>query len=317
MITRTFTQRFLRIKLVTNDKRVAALWENAAEFESCAEAPPVSISFHIFFDEKPASDDALYTYAHAKTKLGRRVTLLRGPLASVSVDETKKMVTGKIYDLNAVQQPRLRQTLFMDPVIQILSAQRYHFLHSALLVKEDKGVLISGPSGSGKSSFALMLALQGYSLLTDDKCLFKKRGSRYTFLAVRQRIGVQPHLLKRFPELKKYPLEKDYDQKRKRIASEVFAQNADFRRPFTPRAMIFPEFSRAGNLRIKKISAQEALARILSDANNTYNSGRDKKSAGTNFFALHEFTSRIPAYRVFYNDHELKKIPQKLGALLQ
>jgi len=51
-------------------------------------------------------------------------------------------------------------TTLQDPLI----------LHASCVAVQDRGVLILGPSGSGKSSLALQLMAMGAALVADDRC---------------------------------------------------------------------------------------------------------------------------------------------------
>jgi serine kinase of HPr protein (carbohydrate metabolism regulator) len=51
-------------------------------------------------------------------------------------------------------------------------------LHASTVALGGRAVLISGPSGSGKSDLALRLLDRGFSLVSDDQTIVKKDGSR-------------------------------------------------------------------------------------------------------------------------------------------
>jgi serine kinase of HPr protein (carbohydrate metabolism regulator) len=51
-------------------------------------------------------------------------------------------------------------------------------LHASAVATEGRAVLISGPSGSGKSDLALRLLDRGFTLVSDDRTLVRKDGER-------------------------------------------------------------------------------------------------------------------------------------------
>src|SRR5690349_8761865 len=51
-------------------------------------------------------------------------------------------------------------------------------LHASTVASEGRAVLISGPSGSGKSDLALRLIDRGFTLVSDDQTIVKKDGNR-------------------------------------------------------------------------------------------------------------------------------------------
>ncbi|HWC56680.1 MAG TPA: HPr kinase/phosphatase C-terminal domain-containing protein [Sphingomicrobium sp.] len=63
----------------------------------------------------------------------------------------------------------------MQPVGPRLSAET---LHSSTVTKDDRAVLITGPSGSGKSDLALRLLDRGFVLVSDDQTIVRREGDR-------------------------------------------------------------------------------------------------------------------------------------------
>ena len=51
-------------------------------------------------------------------------------------------------------------------------------LHGTTVALEGRAVLISGPSGSGKSDLALRLLDRGFKLVSDDRTIVRKEGER-------------------------------------------------------------------------------------------------------------------------------------------
>lgn len=51
-------------------------------------------------------------------------------------------------------------------------------LHASCVASDGRAVLISGPSGSGKSDLALRLLDRGFTLVSDDRTIVRKDGSR-------------------------------------------------------------------------------------------------------------------------------------------
>jgi serine kinase of HPr protein (carbohydrate metabolism regulator) len=51
-------------------------------------------------------------------------------------------------------------------------------LHASCVATSGRGVLIAGPSGSGKSDLALRLLDRGFTLVSDDRTIVRKEGDR-------------------------------------------------------------------------------------------------------------------------------------------
>ena len=51
-------------------------------------------------------------------------------------------------------------------------------LHASTVAIRDRAVLVTGPSGSGKSDLALQLLDRGFTLVSDDQTLVRREGDR-------------------------------------------------------------------------------------------------------------------------------------------
>ena len=51
-------------------------------------------------------------------------------------------------------------------------------LHASTVAKDCRAVLITGPSGSGKSDLTLRLLDRGFTLVSDDRTIVRKEGER-------------------------------------------------------------------------------------------------------------------------------------------
>ena len=58
-------------------------------------------------------------------------------------------------------------------------------LHASSVAIDGRAVLITGPSGSGKSDLTLRLLDRGFALVSDDQTIVKKSGNRLTASAPR------------------------------------------------------------------------------------------------------------------------------------
>jgi len=69
---------------------------------------------------------------------------------------------------------------------QRLSAET---LHASTVAKDGRAVLITGPSGSGKSDLTLRLLDRGFTLVSDDRTIVRKEGDRLVSSAPPQIAG--------------------------------------------------------------------------------------------------------------------------------
>ena len=77
---------------------------------------------------------------------------------------------------------RVIHQLLLDYLINLMMFHKgYSNLHCSGIEKNQEAILISGPGGAGKTSFALYCLSKGYRLLGDDR-IFLKKGIAYPFL---------------------------------------------------------------------------------------------------------------------------------------
>ena len=71
----------------------------------------------------------------------------------------------------------------VTPIAPRISAET---VHGNSVTKDGRAILITGPSGSGKSDLTLRLFDRGYGLISDDRTILKRDGERIVASAVHQ-----------------------------------------------------------------------------------------------------------------------------------
>lgn len=312
----TFSNSLIQIRLSTNDERVTSLLTEIMPRNEAMSSDFISATFDIQVEESDPLADISFYYANRTRESGVVESYLGRSLAKVRVNISRSEVSAVVHHWEPQLISRLKQSLFIDPMIKLLSGTGFHFLHSALVAKNQNCVLICGPSGTGKSTLSLMLALKGNELITDDKCLFKRKNDAFIFFNFTQQIGVQPHMWAAFPELHRFPTTLDSDKKRKRIDPAAFLRRQRGPHCLNPKALLFPQYCERSEVKLSPLSPHEAIDLIRKDDINSYNAGHSLKTASENFFAIHEITSQIPSYRITYSDSEISKIPALIDPLL-
>ena len=140
-------------------------------------------------------------------------------------------------------------------------------LHSAALVDPQggAGVLIIGPSGSGKSTQTVHLAAAGWPFLTDDVLLLGQVADAVQAWPLRRSFAItsETFAASRFLQTRTSfdPIGVQEDEKRLFVPHGVFA--AGFRDTCVPGTLVFPELSGGSRSRVFRLSAGEAMARLI------------------------------------------------------
>ncbi len=94
-----------------------------------------------------------------------------------------------------------RRRFFTDMILAFLSRGNAFSVHGALLSKNGEGLLILGKRGSGKTTFALSLCLDGWNIHTDDYALVRYAGHQAFASGLRKLLHLAPDTMEMFDVL--------------------------------------------------------------------------------------------------------------------
>jgi len=152
-------------------------------------------------------------------------------------------------------------------LLALLRAQD-HFLqlHAAGLVKDDRGLLLVGPSGSGKSNQALNLMLGGWRCLSEEIILIEPDG-RPGDIMVRpfpRSLHAKAATLRLFPELPRSKAGRGFvDSSGKRRFDPSLIREDWVAQPARPTWLVFPAYSQAGGEALTPTGETEALSMLI------------------------------------------------------
>ena len=123
---------------------------------------------------------------------------------------------------------RYAATYLMNVVMALVMRLRGHeVLHASAALIDGSAILIAGPSGAGKSTLAALLALRGFSIITEDVAAIVDRGDRFAVIAAHPRVRLwtdAAELL--FGAAERLPLIANDDWKRAFDTGERFERGA-------------------------------------------------------------------------------------------
>ena len=148
-------------------------------------------------------------------------------------------------------------------------AHTFLIMHSAVVEKNDCGVLLAATSGSGKSTLAAELSLQGWRLLSDELALID---SNLDLVPCARPISLKNQsidvLRDRHPEAVFGPTA--YDTHKGTIAHLLAPESSVERNNESaiPRLLVFPKWAANASLRLQPMGSGQAAMRLIDQSFN-------------------------------------------------
>jgi len=207
----------------------------------------------------------------------------------------------------------LKASLLIIGFILLFWQYDFHELHAAGLAKEGKGLLIVGPSGSGKSSLTLSLVQAGWNYLTDDMLIIRHTRSGVEAFPLRRYFKVDKSIVAKYPELSRplnKPLEFHGDEAYIYI-DEVYGNQLSQR--CIPRVIIFPKITHKEKSFIEPIKQSDAFINLFQT--NCYGMFFDKHIARRRIDVIKELIYQADCYQMSVG-LDLYENPEKVNELL-
>ena len=207
----------------------------------------------------------------------------------------------------------LKASLLIIGFILLLWQYDFHELHAAGLAKEGKGLLIAGPSGSGKSSLALSLIQSGWDYLTDDMLIFRHINYGIEAFPLRRYFKVDKSIVAKYPELQ-YQLNNSLEQFENEAyiyIDEIYGNQLTQR--CIPRVIIFPKITHKEKSFIEPIKQSDAFINLFQT--NCYGMFFDKHIARRRIDVIKELIYQADCYQMSVG-LDLYENPEKVNELL-
>lgn len=182
-------------------------------------------------------------------------------------------------------------------------------LHSAMVVYKDKGILLAGVSGAGKTTTSLRLIRRGFHFISDDQILLTFRQRRFIAHSHARPLYLSQDNQPFFPELKtlwhQLPIR---NLKRKKTVSLNLLDRLFPGRRKTKAGvhyLLFPHVVSSGKTALKQLNPGHAFDILLQmEMNDGTLMLQDKTAVETQLNRLSELCNKIPSYRYIINKND-------------
>lgn len=167
--------------------------------------------------------------------------------------------------------------------IFIAANPQFVWLHAAAVSNGDRGVLILGRFGSGKSTLSHQFMQRGWKYLSDD--------------AVPVHLGTgRAHPFPRTPNLRTGPTQMWSEERIRELRKTEIQLDASkvCRDPVAIHGIVLPKFNRDADIRLARIGASETAEELIESAMNL------AVCAGEALPLLTGLAKRVPAFRLTY-----------------
>ncbi len=201
--------------------------------------------------------------------------------------------------------------LFTVPLVELLKRRGLYGLHAAGVCMGDKGLLLPGPCGSGKTTLALALLRAGFDFLGDNTLFLTAGREGLRVLAFPDEADVTDQTVCLFPELQDRvaPVESPRRAKR-RVQAEVLYRTT-IAWSCTPAAIIFPRVAHTATSVLTSMGPDEALIELLPNILQT-----DVRSSQAHLEILAKLANQGRCYRLD-TGRDFGTLPRLLGSLLE
>ena len=152
-------------------------------------------------------------------------------------------------------------------LLELLKRRDRFAIHAGGVAREKRAILIAGPSGAGKTTLVVAAAIAGFELLGDDLVLLHRRagGDAIRLAAFPDEIDLTESASRFFPELERPLAGLRPSVSGKRSLHPLDIPGVGVAWDSRPAALVFPSAHRAAPARLRAISADDALARLVAN----------------------------------------------------
>ena len=248
--------------------QIVRLWKQTFAIEracSAAASPAVRIRFQrergpsapAEFIEEVSRSDALTV---SRTRNG--FSLECGG-SSLDLDLTADCALGVLHEDFWAHSLSEQREFFLLCFLMLLRRFEAFGLHANCVVKANRGFLIVGPSGAGKTTLTIALVREGWRFVADDALVLRAGDGDLEAFALRRGLSCTAETAELFPELRTAIAEgRDLADGKRLVGIDSTYRGRSISR-CTPRVLAFPQVTREPRTEIAPLEATEAMTALL------------------------------------------------------
>jgi hypothetical protein len=257
----TFYPLGYRLEVATNSKAVLdAMTASWFPYASASDEPPLELRVIVAsHNEGPFPPPPSFRgQEHLLSIVSNRDNF-----ASVDID--RAFAFCRIEPQVAAEPAWMRHHFLEGVVYSILSSRHLVAIHAAGVMRHGAGILLHGPSGTGKSCFAYACARAGWTYLSDDVCFLRRALASRVVLGKPHQIRFLPSAADLFPELRDRPVIPDASgQPMMTINTSTLAEFPTVLQAPVD-ALVFLERRPSGPPQFNSVDPGEALALLIAE----------------------------------------------------
>ncbi|HZY44615.1 MAG TPA: hypothetical protein VFF70_07690 [Anaerolineae bacterium] len=233
------------------------------------------------------------------------------PLGGVVYQLKAGQALGYVHDPASFHPWFISHLLMQLIVLDLLRSQDLFWMHAACVADHDRGVLLAGQSGSGKTTTCLRLIEGGFKFLSEDRTFFRSVGGAIELLSFIEAVSVTQNSLKLLPALSKQIGSQEFGARYKiDLDPAQLFPNALLDRA-SPGLILFPRVTSSEQAATRRLNSAGALQMILPSSL----LASQPDVSGLHFDALTQLVTSSRCYELLLG-RDVDRLPELVRGLL-